>query len=70
MLLGEAKREAQVRTEPHPTRSFALPRRGGLIEAKLLCQPIKSKRIILNDYQWTYETNANLALTKGEVRGK
>ena len=24
-LLGEAKREAPVRTEPHPTRSFALP---------------------------------------------
>jgi hypothetical protein len=23
MLLGEAKREAPVRTEPHPTRSFA-----------------------------------------------
>jgi hypothetical protein len=24
-VLGEAKREAPVRTEPHPTRSFALP---------------------------------------------
>jgi hypothetical protein len=28
MLLGEAKREAPVRTEPHPTRSFAQLRRG------------------------------------------
>jgi hypothetical protein len=28
MLFGEANREAPVRTEPHPTRSFALPRRG------------------------------------------
>src|ERR1700720_402750 len=28
MLLGEVKREAPIRTEPHPPRSFALPCRG------------------------------------------
>jgi hypothetical protein len=26
--VGEAKRKAPVGTEPNPTRSFALPRRG------------------------------------------
>jgi hypothetical protein len=44
-LLGEAKREAPVRTEPHPTRSFGLPAPGLPASTRL---PVVSQKIVFS----------------------